>query len=64
MFKAIATGKNKNYGNKGEKIRFADRYYWYVVKNDIARNIKKDSSDKLVIRDSITNEVVYPTRRK
>ena len=58
MFKGIATGKNKNYGEKGEKVYISNDSLRYCKKNDILRDIKYAGSGRLVIRDAETGEEI------
>jgi hypothetical protein len=56
MYKGISTGKNKNYGKKGEKIKFPNTSLRYVIRDKIATNIKADGTEKLVVREAHTNK--------
>jgi hypothetical protein len=51
MYEGISTGKNLNYGKKGEKKYIANSLLVYCKKQKILENIKYAGSGRLVIRD-------------
>ena len=51
MYVGISTGKNPNYGKKGQKKYIANNLFEYCKKKDILRNIRYAGSGRLVIKE-------------
>lgn len=60
MYEGISTGKNPNYGKKGELHQIADNRLGCVIKRDWMRNLKYIGSARLVIRDTKTGREIRP----
>jgi RecB family exonuclease len=56
MYSAIATGRNLNYGEQGERILIGDTFVKYALKSGWIEDVKKDGSGRLVIRDIKTGK--------
>lgn len=58
MYVGISTGKNLNYGKKGEKKYIANSLLVYCKKQKILENIKYIGSGRLVITDFETGKEI------
>ena len=58
MYEGISTGKNLNYGKKGEKKLIRDELHDYCKNEKILSNLKYAGSGRLVIRDAETGEEI------
>jgi len=58
MYVGISTGKNPNYGEKGEKTYICNNLVGYCRKENILTNIRKAGSGRLVIRDAESGEEI------
>jgi len=58
MYVGISTGKNLNYGEKGEKKYICNYLVGYCRKEKILTNIRNAGSGRLVIRDAESGEEI------